>query len=126
MSSYAQWKPNKCTIQYNGNGATSGAVGDQTITYDKWTQSISSNSYKKNGKTPVKSNLAWNNNELASPVPKPLAALNMVNMASYALQIFDRVYVYILLIIRVKKIVKIFSKHRKNLKKKNRKIQRLK
>ena len=113
MSSYAQWKPNKCTIQYNGNGATSGAVGDQTITYDKWTQSISSNPYKKNGKTPVKSNLAWNNNELASPVPKPLAALNMVN-------------VYILLIIRVKKIVKIFSKHRKNLKKKNRKIQRLK
>ena len=51
---------------------------------------------------------------------------DMVNMASCALQIFDRVYVYILLIIRVKKIVKIFSKHRKNLKKKNRKIQRLK
>ena len=49
---YAQWKPNKCTIQYNGNGATSGAVGDQTITYDKWTQSIRSNSYKKNGKNP--------------------------------------------------------------------------
>lgn len=54
---YAQWKPNKCTIQYNGNGATSGMVSDQTITYDKWTQSIRSNSYKKNGKNPVKSNL---------------------------------------------------------------------
>lgn len=49
---YAQWKPNKCTIQYNGNGATSGMVSDQTITYDKWTQSIRSNSYKKNGKNP--------------------------------------------------------------------------
>lgn len=49
---YAQWKPNKCTIQYNGNGATSGTVSDQTITYDKWTQSIRSNSYKKNGKNP--------------------------------------------------------------------------
>ena len=119
---YAQWKPNKCTIQYNGNGATSGTVSDQTITYDKWTQSIRSNSYKKNGKNPVKSNLTWNNNELASPVPKPLAALNMVNMASCALQILDRVYVYILLTIKVEKIVKIFSKHRKNLKKKNRKI----
>lgn len=119
---YAQWKPNKCTIQYNGNGATSGTVSDQTVTYDKWTQSIRSNSYKKNGKNPVKSNLTWNNNELASPVPKPLAALNMVNMASCAIQILDRVYVYILLIIRVEKIVKIFSKHRKNLKKKNRRI----
>ena len=119
---YAQWKPNKCTIQYNGNGATSGTVSDQTVTYDKWTQSIRSNSYKKNGKNPVKSNLTWNNNELASPVPKPLAALNMVNMASCALQILDRVYVYILLTIKVEKIVKIFSKHRKNLKKKNRKI----
>lgn len=119
---YAQWKPNKCTIQYNGNGATSGTVSDQTITYDKWTQSIRSNSYKKNGKNPVKSNLTWNNNELASPVPKHLAALNMVNMASCAIQILDRVYVYILLIIRVEKIVKIFSKHRKNLKKKNRRI----
>lgn len=119
---YAQWKPNKCTIQYNGNGATSGTVSDQTVTYDKWTQSIRSNSYKKNGKNPVKSNLTWNNNELASPVPKHLAALNMVNMASCAIQILDRVYVYILLIIRVEKIVKIFSKHRKNLKKKNRRI----
>lgn len=49
---YAQWKPNKCTIQYNGNGATSGTVSDQTITYDKWTQSIRSISYKKNGKNP--------------------------------------------------------------------------
>lgn len=49
---YAQWKPNKCTIQYNGNGATSGTVSDQTVTYDKWTQSIRSNSYKKNGKNP--------------------------------------------------------------------------
>lgn len=119
---YAQWKPNKCTIQYNGNGATSGTVSDQTVTYDKWTQSIRSNSYKKNGKNPVKSNLTWKNNELASPVPKHLAALNMVNMASCAIQILDRVYVYILLIIRVEKIVKIFSKHRKNLKKKNRRI----
>ena len=73
-------------------------------------------------KEPGKEQSAWNNNELASPVPKSLAALNMVNMASCALQILDRVYVYILLIIRVEKIVKIFSKHRKNLKKKNRKI----
>lgn len=54
---YAQWKPNKCTIQYNGNGATSGTVSDQTITYDKWTQKISSNTFKKNGKNP---DATWN------------------------------------------------------------------
>lgn len=54
---YAQWKPNKCTIQYNGNGATSGTVSDQTITYDKWTQKISSNTFKKNGKNP---DVTWN------------------------------------------------------------------
>ena len=54
---YAQWKPNKCTIQYNGNGATSGMVSDQTITYDKWTQKISSNTFKKNGKNP---DATWN------------------------------------------------------------------
>lgn len=48
----ANWKPNTCTIIYSGNGATDGYVGDQKITYDKWTQKVKDNSYTKNGKHP--------------------------------------------------------------------------
>ena len=36
----AQWEPNKCKIVYDGNGADSGTVPDQEVTYDDWSQKI--------------------------------------------------------------------------------------
>lgn len=54
---YAQWKPNKCSINYDGNGSTSGAVSKQTITFDQWTKTISENTYKKDGESP---SIYWN------------------------------------------------------------------
>ena len=54
---YANWQPNKCSINYDGNGSTSGAVSKQTITFDKWTQTIAENTYRKNGKAP---SVSWN------------------------------------------------------------------
>ena len=74
---------------------------------------------KKSGKNPAKSNPSWDNSELASSVPKPLAALNPIDMASRASQILDRAYVYICMIVKIRKILKIFSKNRKISKKKN-------
>lgn len=54
---YANWQPNKCSINYDGNGSTSGAVSKQTITFDKWTQTIAENTYRKDGKAP---SVSWN------------------------------------------------------------------
>lgn len=55
---YAQWQPNKCKIQYDGNGSNGGVpVESQTITYDKWTQKIQTNTYTKDG---VPSGGTWN------------------------------------------------------------------
>lgn len=55
---YAQWDPNKCKIQYDGNGSDGGMpVEPQTITYDKWTQTIHDCTYTKGGKT---SGAGWN------------------------------------------------------------------
>ncbi len=45
---YAKWKPNKYTVVYDGNGATSGKTNNSTFTYDKKGK-LAKCGYKKNG-----------------------------------------------------------------------------
>ena len=47
---YAQWKANTYTVTFNGNGATSGTMNDQTHTYDT-PLALTENAYKKTGYT---------------------------------------------------------------------------
>lgn len=47
---YAQWKINSYHIVYNGNGATSGSMSEQTVTYGKSTK-LTANAYQKKGYT---------------------------------------------------------------------------
>lgn len=37
LTVYAQWRANDYTVKFNGNGATSGWMGDQKIMYNVWT-----------------------------------------------------------------------------------------
>ena len=43
---YAQWTPVTYTVRFNGNGATSGTMADQSFTYDK-SQNLTANAYKR-------------------------------------------------------------------------------
>jgi len=45
---YAQWKANKYTIKFNGNGSTSGSMKSITATYDR-SKTLTANAYKKSG-----------------------------------------------------------------------------
>ena len=47
---YAQWSANTYTVVFDGNGATSGEMSDQTFTYDKQ-KPLTPNEYKKTGYT---------------------------------------------------------------------------
>ncbi len=47
---YAQWAPITYQVQFNGNGATSGSMSNQTMTYDK-SAALTKNAYAKTGYT---------------------------------------------------------------------------
>nr|MCR5041367.1 InlB B-repeat-containing protein [Clostridia bacterium] len=47
---YAVWATNAYTVSFNGNGATSGEMADQSFTYDV-AQNLSANAYAKTGYT---------------------------------------------------------------------------
>ena len=47
---YAQWKPNTYTVQFDGNGSTSGSMKDQSFTYDK-SQNLTANAFLKTDHT---------------------------------------------------------------------------
>ncbi len=47
---YAKWKANTYTINFNGNGATSGSMDPQTFTYDQ-AQELRANAFVKDGAT---------------------------------------------------------------------------
>ena len=50
MTLYAQWEPNKYTVNYNGNGHTSGATNSTSHTYNL-NSSLASNEFSKTGHT---------------------------------------------------------------------------
>ena len=43
---YAHWTPNVYTVRFNGNGATSGSMSNQTFTYDV-AQNLTANAFKR-------------------------------------------------------------------------------
>lgn len=45
---YAQWKPNEYIIHFDGNGADSGSMDDETILYDE-EKKLTANSFKRKG-----------------------------------------------------------------------------
>ena len=45
---YAQWTPISYTVKYNGNGASSGSMGDQKLTYDT-AADLTANTFRKTG-----------------------------------------------------------------------------
>ncbi len=45
---YAQWKPNDYTVRFAGNGATSGSMANQTLTYDK-SANLNDNLFARDG-----------------------------------------------------------------------------
>ena len=47
---YAQWRPNKYSVQFDGNTADGGSMGDQAMTYDE-AADLELNSYTKTGYT---------------------------------------------------------------------------
>lgn len=47
---YARWEPNKYTVKYDGNGATSGSTKSSTFTYDKKSK-LANNGFKRYGYT---------------------------------------------------------------------------
>ena len=47
-TAYAQWSANTCKITFNGNGATSGSTGTQTIFQNVWTK-LNNNGYVRKG-----------------------------------------------------------------------------
>ena len=47
---YAQWTANTYYVKFNGNGATSGSMSNQTFTYDK-AQNLTANAFAKTGYT---------------------------------------------------------------------------
>ena len=46
LTLYAQWKPITYIVRFHGNGATSGTMTDQTLTYDK-KETLKPNAFKK-------------------------------------------------------------------------------
>lgn len=55
---YAQWKPIEYTIKFDGNGATSGSLGDIKMKYDVYT-TLPANVYKQ----PYHKFMGWNTNK---------------------------------------------------------------
>ena len=47
---YAEWTPNTYTVTFNGNGATSGSVSDQSFTYDV-KEPLNKNTFSRTGYT---------------------------------------------------------------------------
>ena len=47
---YAQWKPIKYTVHFNGNGSSSGTMSDLSMTYDT-AKALTANAFKKTGYT---------------------------------------------------------------------------
>ena len=50
VSLYAQWKPIKYTVHFNGNGSSSGTMSDLSMTYDT-AKALTANAFKKTGYT---------------------------------------------------------------------------
>ena len=48
---YAKWAPNTYTVTFNGNGATSGTMLDQLLTYDNAEQALTQNEFSRTGYT---------------------------------------------------------------------------
>lgn len=48
---YAKWAPNTYTVTFNGNGATSGIMSDQLLTYDNAEQALTPNAFSRTGYT---------------------------------------------------------------------------
>ena len=48
---YAEWTPNTYTVTFSGNGATSGIMSDQLLTYDNAEQTLTPNAFSRTGYT---------------------------------------------------------------------------
>lgn len=51
VSLFAQWAANSYTVSFDGNGATSGSMADQGLTYDDASQTLAPNAYARTGYT---------------------------------------------------------------------------